>query len=114
MFNLEKYEKLLILFLALTLLLGVGLSLYKKLHSHADVRIGSFSMDKKDLHLRVNINTAGPDELASLKGVGKVLAERILKYRSEKGLFSSVEDIKNVKGVGPAIFDKLKDDITVE
>ncbi|MFH0763783.1 MAG: helix-hairpin-helix domain-containing protein [Candidatus Omnitrophota bacterium] len=114
MFNLEKYERLLILFLTLTLLLGVGLSFYKKSRSRADIKIGSFNIDKENLHRKININTAGPDELAGLKGVGNVLAERVVECRSQKGRFSSIEDIKKVKGVGPVLFDKIKDDITVE
>lgn len=114
MFNLDKREKKIILVLLAILLLGLGFSAYKKSRSRADIRIGHFNLEREDLHRRVNINTADLDELASLKGVGKVLAGRILEYRSGKGLFSSIEDIKNVKGFGPALFDKLKNDITVE
>jgi len=114
MFNLDKSEKKIILVLLIILLLGLGFSAYKKLHSHADVRIGSFGMEREDLHRRVNINAADLDELVGLKGIGKVLAGRILEYRSQKGQFGSIDDIKNVKGIGPALFDKLKDEITVE
>ena len=86
----------------------------KKSRSHIDVRIGSFTAERENLHRHININNAGLNELAGLKGIGKVLAGRILEYRSQRGQFSSIEDIKNVKGIGPALFDKIKDEITVE
>jgi len=114
MFNLSTSEKKIVIILLTILLLGLGFSAYKKLHSHADVGIGNFSIDKENIHRKININTADLDELASLKGVGKVLAGRILEYRSQKGRFGSIDDIKNVKGIGRVLFDKLKDDITVE
>ncbi|MCX5686540.1 MAG: ComEA family DNA-binding protein [Candidatus Omnitrophica bacterium] len=114
MFDLSTSEKKIVIILLTILLLGLGFSAYKKSRSRADIKIGSFGMEGEDLHRRININTADPDELASLKGVGKILAGRIMEYRSQKGRFGSIDDIKNVKGVGPALFDKLKDDITVE
>lgn len=61
----------------------------------------------------ININTATQDELESLPGVGPVIAERIVTYRQEYGLFTNIEDIQQVPGIGPATFDKLKDLITV-
>jgi competence ComEA-like helix-hairpin-helix protein len=60
----------------------------------------------------VNINTAGKDELKSLTGIGDVMAERIIEYRSVS-LFKSKEDIMSVKGIGTATFNKIKDSITV-
>lgn len=114
MLNLDKREKKIILALLVILFLGLGFSVYNKSHSRVDVRIGRFNLEQEDLHHKVNINMAGLNELASLKGVGSVLAGRILEYRSQKGRFSSIDDIKNIKGVGPALLEKLKDDITVE
>lgn len=60
----------------------------------------------------VNINTASKEELQTLSGIGEVMADRIIEYRSGT-LFKSIEDIKSVKGIGDAIFDKIKDSITV-
>lgn len=61
----------------------------------------------------VNINTANVEELQKLNGVGVILAERIIQYRMTYGQFSSIDDIKNVSGIGDSIYDKIKDDITV-
>lgn len=61
----------------------------------------------------VNINTATAAELETLPGIGPVLAQRIVDYREANGPFPSVEAIQNVAGIGPAIFDQIKDLITV-
>ena len=61
----------------------------------------------------VNINTATADELKALPGIGPTKAQAIVDYRKENGNFKSVEDLKKVKGIGEAIFGKLKDEATV-
>ncbi len=61
----------------------------------------------------ININTADKDELTKLRGVGPVIADRILEYRTNNGTFENIEDIKKVKGIGPKTFEKMKDSITV-
>lgn len=61
----------------------------------------------------VNINTADISRLDTLPGIGPALAERIVQYRETNGLFYSVEDIKNVSGIGDKKFEDLKDKITV-
>ena len=62
---------------------------------------------------QININTATVEELISLPGVGKSIAQRIKKYREEHP-FKSKEEIMEVKGIGKARFEKIKDLITVE
>jgi competence protein ComEA len=62
----------------------------------------------------ININTAGLAELDRLPRIGPATAQRILDYRAAHGAFQRVEDIMNVKGIGPATFEKLKDLITVD
>jgi competence protein ComEA len=61
----------------------------------------------------VNINTATVDELKSLPGVGPAKAAAIVEYRSRNGNFKSVEELKQVKGIGDGIFNKLKDEATI-
>lgn len=60
---------------------------------------------------KVNINTADSEQLQQLNGIGPATAEKIIDYRNEHGRFSSIEDIKNVSGIGDKTFDKFKDDI---
>ncbi|OGD11184.1 MAG: hypothetical protein A2Y86_04270 [Candidatus Aminicenantes bacterium RBG_13_62_12] len=62
---------------------------------------------------KVNINTAGLNELQSLPRVGPKLAQRILDYRKEHGSFKRPEDLLKVKGIGEKMFRGLKDQVTV-
>lgn len=61
----------------------------------------------------VNLNTATKKELMTLDGIGSKKAEEIIKYR-EKTPFQKPEDIKNIKGVGDKLFDKIKDKVEVK
>lgn len=61
----------------------------------------------------VNINTADADKLATLKGIGSALAQRIIDYREQHGGFKSIDEIKNVSGIGDKKFAALKDKITI-
>lgn len=62
---------------------------------------------------KVNINTAGKDELMTLTGIGETRAEAILAYRQEAGGFQAPEDLMQVEGIKEKTFEKLKDQITV-
>ena len=61
----------------------------------------------------VNINTATEQELDSLPGVGPAKAKAIVEYRKANGNFKSVDDIKNVKGIGDKTFDDLKSQVAI-
>lgn len=61
----------------------------------------------------ININTASKEELNSLAGIGPIKAEAIMKHRQEKGPFKSIDELKNVYGIGDKLFDQIKSDVTV-
>jgi len=61
----------------------------------------------------IDINTAGEAEFDGLPGIGKALAQRIIDYRTSNGSFKAIEDLRNVKGIGPALFEKIAPLITV-
>ena len=61
----------------------------------------------------VNINTATKDELIALQGIGPAKAQAIVDYRKQNGPFKSVDDLRNVKGIGAKRLEKLRADITV-
>lgn len=61
----------------------------------------------------INLNTATPEELESLPGIGPELAARIIEYRNTHGPFVKTEDILMVSGIGPKTFEKIKDLITI-
>jgi len=61
----------------------------------------------------VNLNTASKDELVALVGIGPAKAQAILDYRKANGPFKTVEDVKNVKGIGAKRLEKFRDQLTV-
>ncbi len=62
----------------------------------------------------LDLNSATKEQFMSLPGVGDVLAQRIVDYRAEHGEFHSIEELKNVSGIGDKTFQALKDRIKVE
>lgn len=62
---------------------------------------------------KVNLNSAGPAELEGLNGVGPATASAIIEYRESSGPFSSVEQLGEVKGIGPAKLESLRDQVVV-
>jgi competence protein ComEA len=62
------------------------------------------SMEEK----KININKATIEELCKVPSIGKVMAERIVAYRNKYGSFQSLEDLKNVSGIGDATFEKIQ------
>lgn len=56
----------------------------------------------------VNINTATQTELETLPGIGPSLALKIINYRKENGKFKSIEELKNVSGIGDNKYDEIK------
>lgn len=62
----------------------------------------------------VNINTATLKELTELPGIGKATANKIIEYRTQNGKFKTIEDIKNVPGIGDSKFNNLKGKIRVK
>lgn len=59
--------------------------------------------------IKISINSSSLEELCLLPGIGEKIAQRIIDYRSENGLFQNIEDITNVSGIGDAKFQKIKE-----
>ena len=62
---------------------------------------------------KISLNTATLDELMMLPGIGEAKAEAIIKYREEVGAFQNIEELKEVNGIGDAIFDDIEESITI-
>lgn len=62
----------------------------------------------------VDINTASQADLESVKGLGPVKAKAIIEYRNKHGMFKSVEELANVKGIGAGILKRLGDQVSVQ
>ena len=61
----------------------------------------------------VNINRANLEELSTLPGIGLILGQRIIDYRAQNGPFEAIEEIMNVSGIKQAIYEKIRDLITI-
>ncbi len=122
---LTKKEKYILMFLAISAIIGISYAYYKEYYP--PIRIASKKerfkpkfFERKDLDLMlqkektVNINTASLEDLMRLKGVGGVLANRIIEYRNDNGPFKDKEEIKNVTGLGDSKFNEIKDRIVTE
>lgn len=66
-----------------------------------------------EIHYPIDINTASLDEIMSLPGIGEVLAQRIIDYRSAFGPFSSPEDLMNISGISEKRYETIKEYIIV-
>ena len=131
-----KNEQRIFLFLSVVFLAGVSVKAYRAYFTPPPVRQFDYSASDKefeerskyltdappageandttsktaarDAKKRINLNTATRDELVSLPGIGASIAEQILIYRDEHGEFSSVDQLKKIKGIGTKKFDKLR------
>ena len=81
---------------------------YKKLISNEKNQ----NNDNKTGSGKININSADVAELTGLSGIGEAKAKAIIQYRNENGNFTNIEDIKNVSGIGDALFEKISNQIT--
>ena len=62
---------------------------------------------------KVNLNTAGKEELMTLSGIGESRADAIIAYREANGPFDSVEEIMNIEGIKEKMFEKIRGSIEV-
>lgn len=73
----------------------------------------SSKKDTSVLEGKISLNTATLEELITLPGIGEAKAKSIIEYRKTCGAFEKIEDIKNISGIGDAVYAKLKEYITV-
>ncbi|HTY10334.1 MAG TPA: helix-hairpin-helix domain-containing protein [Bacteroidota bacterium] len=131
-----KNEQRIFFFLSVVFLVGVSVKAYKAYFSPEPVRQFDYSASDKEFEERsryltaappaadsgtivagrpdrkgkkkINLNTATKDELRSLPGIGDGIAEQILIYRDEHGGFSSVDQLRKIKGIGVKKLEKLR------
>jgi comEA protein len=121
MFRLTKEEKIAFLFLISSLMLGVFVFHLKQTHTldfltykNEVAQEKSFKRIENELQDKkiVNINTASREELTLLPGIGDSTADKIVIYRKQHNGFHSLEDLKEVKGIGDKKIEKMKDFVT--
>ncbi|MEJ7540618.1 helix-hairpin-helix domain-containing protein [Staphylococcus intermedius] len=82
-------------------------------NAHHSVQQDHSSTPSATQNITVNLNTADEKELTQIPGIGPSKAQTIIKHREENGPFQSIENLKDVKGIGEKSFEKLKDYLTV-
>ena len=82
----------------------------------AEMETATFTESGRPLPVtaKVNINTASAAQLETLEGIGPVLAQRIIDYREAEGGFKTIEDITKVRGIGAAVFEDVREHISVD
>jgi len=78
------------------------------------VSSGTVSVGTEQKQGKININKADGQELQNLPGIGPAKAAAIIEYRNASGPFKTIEDLKNISGIGDKTFEKLKDLIVVK
>lgn len=81
-------------------------------YSNQNAMVVSSSDSSQDYDSKININTADISSLQELPGVGPSLAQKIIIYREKNGKFSSIDDLKNVTGIGDKKFESLREYIS--
>lgn len=66
-----------------------------------------------DVGQKINLNTATVEQLTQLKGVGPAIADRIVADREANGSFKTIDDLGRVKGIGPKVLASIRDQVTV-
>ncbi len=123
-------ERKVLWFLAVTLIVGAGIRLYRAAYPETpafDYRSSDSTFAALSDHVqeaatgapaetiaRINLNQAAKAELMTLPGIGAVLAERIIRYRQDHGPFRSVGALTGVKGISQRKLQQLSPYLTID
>lgn len=108
----NEREKTVLIFLSAVLLIGAVINVFKNWQLRH--RLASMPLELKyatslPADTVIDINSATPEQLEALPGIGPVLAQRIVSYREKHGTFKDISEICNVSGIGPKKFAALKE-----
>jgi competence protein ComEA len=110
-----REERAVVLFLTATVLLGSAVMIAKRVNPSlapdlsTGTEVGSAQPEAEPApSWPIDVNRAGPEELERLPGVGPVKAAEIARVREERGAFRSLEDLLDVKGIGPKTLEGLR------
>lgn len=114
MFSLTRQEKLILIILPATILLGLALNYALKKYPRLDgfYRCASLSLSKASWP--ININEAGIEQLQELPGVGRHIASLIIEYRKTHEGFKNKEELKDIRGIGEKKFQNIKERVTIK
>lgn len=83
------------------------------LNGNTDSNVKDETPTKKPEEKKISLNKATVTELQELNGVGEAKAKTIIEYREKNGPFEKIEDIQKVSGIGSALYEKIKDQLTL-
>jgi competence ComEA-like helix-hairpin-helix protein len=109
MFAFTREERQVLLFIIAVSLTGTGINFLVRTNSDAK----AIAANWQDIG-RVEINSANEELLMTVPGIGKRLAERIIQYRESQESFRELAELKNIKGVSTAKYEKIKDYLYVK
>ena len=135
-----KNEQKVFLFLSVVFLAGVSIKAYKAYFVQEPVHQFDYSASDKEFeerskqltalsserksadtqnigqaaHKKIDLNTATKNDLVALPGIGEGIAEEILLYRDERGAFTSLDQLRKIKGIGAKKFEKLRPYIEIK
>ena len=97
-------ERKAIVFLCAVFLLGAALKI-----GQVNYRYNNGVASKQKVIVKININSACLEELKTVPSIGPKTAHKIIQYRQQKGSFSSLDDLKEIKGIGDKKINIIKD-----
>jgi comEA protein len=126
--NFTPQEIRALMFLLTALLVGSGITLYKRTHpqsapellmqksqpSTVDSQQTDNPLKEKEVKKKINLNQAKVGDLELLPGLGHELSRRIIEYREANGPFQKIEDLMQVPGIGLKRFEQIKDYLTIK
>jgi competence protein ComEA len=95
--------------------LSTGTSLWVQ-KTRKGIRVARFPLEGKKkilLGIPINVNNATADDLSSLPGIGPHIANEVILFRKTRGIFSKIEELKAVKGIGEKRFKKIEKYLTI-
>jgi comEA protein len=126
--NFTPQEIRALIFLLTALLVGSGITFYKRTHpqfapelvmeksppsSVSSLQTGD-TLNEGEVKKKINLNQATSSELELLPGLGPKLSQRIVEYRRTNGEFQKLKDLMKVPGIGPKTWEQIKEYITVD
>lgn len=111
----NQREKTVLIFLSAVLLIGAAVNWYRNWQLKR--RLAAFPLnlirtDTETSDTLIDLNSATPEQLEALPGIGPVLAQRIVSYRERHGGFKNISEVLNVTGIGPKKFAAISGYIT--
>ena len=108
----KKFPVIMPLMTVIFIMVTISLCI-NKVQNQDVVSLSSVSQEEKSPHIstqgKININLATESELTQIPGIGTVLAQRIIQYRTKHGSFATIEEIRNINGISDTKLDSIKD-----